>query len=663
MTRSIHLVFKTHLDVGFTDLARNVIHNYFNQYIPAALRVAREMRAAGEKERFIWTTGSWLIYEYLEQASPAARKLMEEGILAGDIAWHALPFTTHTELMDAELFRFGLSLSKSLDARFGRKTIAAKLTDVPGHTRAIIPLLAEAGVTFLHIGVNPGSTLPRVPGLFRWQDPGGAEVVVMYESGYGSAFEIPGLEHSLAFGHTMDNMGPQSSAQVKDVFREFESRFPGAHIFASTLSDFASNLVTVRDSLPIIRDEIGDTWIHGIGSDPIKVARYRELLRLRTEWLKDGLVSYNERSFINFNRWLLMVPEHTWGMDEKSFLNDHENYSTEKFSTARKGVNFKRFESSWVEKRAYPQLAINALEDSPLARSALARLEQVRPQRPDLSEWHSQIPNQPLLENDQLSIGFNLDDGSVFRLNDKNKHCEWVNRNGVFTQFSFQTFSSMDYQRFFNQYILENQRVGWALEDFTKPGLKPEEAESCLWLPEVNTVYHRSTVDAEHLLFHLTFPMEAMRHYGAPGDIFLTYSLPAREKSLHIDLQWFNKKASRLPEAYWMSFQPDAPEDCTWFIEKMGQEIPPLAVVENGNRHLHASGDYVVCRCQTANLRISALDSPLVAPGQRSLLNFNNSQPDMSEGVHFCLLNNLWGTNFPMWFEEDCRFRFKITIA
>jgi len=293
--RNIHLIFKTHLDVGFTNLARNVVNHYSNSNMPAALRVAREMRSAGENEKFIWTTGSWLIYEYLEQANPDERKLMEEGILAGDIAWHALPFTTHTELMDAELFRFGLSLSKSLDARFGRKTIAAKLTDVPGHTRAMIPLLAEAGVTFLHIGVNPGSTLPRVPGLFRWQDPGGAEVIVMYESGYGSVVEIPGLEHSLAFGHTMDNMGPQSPEQVKGVFREFEERFPGAHIFASTLSDFAANLAAVRDSLPIIRDEIGDTWIHGIGSDPIKVARYRELLRLRTEWLKENRVSYNER--------------------------------------------------------------------------------------------------------------------------------------------------------------------------------------------------------------------------------------------------------------------------------------------------------------------------------------------------------------------------------
>ena len=660
--RQIHLIFKTHLDVGFTDLAGKVVRNYFKHYIPSALRVAREMREAGGAEKFIWTTGSWLIYEYLEQASAQERKTMEEGILAGDIAWHALPFTTHTELMDAELYRFGLSLSKSLDARFGRRTTAAKLTDVPGHTRAIIPLLADAGVTFLHIGVNPGSTVPGVPGLFRWQDPGGAEVIVMYESGYGSAFEIPGLEHSIAFGHTMDNMGPQSAEQVKDVYREFEQRFPGARVFASTLSDFAAHLITIRDTLPVVREEIADSWIHGVGSDPIKVSRYRELLRLRAEWLAQGLVSHNERSFINFNRWLLMVPEHTWGMDEKTFLGDHENYSLDKFSAARGRPNFQLFQSSWVEKRAYPQLAVNALEDTPLAHAARARLQQIRPQPPDLSQWQPLAPRQPLLENARLSCCFNLETGSLFRFTDKRNAREWLDEHGVFSFFSLQTFSSADYERFFNQYIIESQRHGWAEEDFTKPGLRPQDAESRTWQPVVQAVYRRSTAAAAQLLFHLAFSAEAARLHGAPGNIYLTYNLPVEGNSLHIDLQWFDKQASRLPEAYWMSFQPSTPVDSRWFIEKMGQEISPLEVVENGNRHLHASGQYVVCRTPGSNLRIAALDSPLVAPGERSLLDFNNNQPDMRGGVHFCLLNNLWGTNFPMWFEEDCRFRFEITL-
>jgi len=161
-SQNIHLIFKTHLDVGFTDFASRVILDYFTHHIPSALRVAREMRESGSEERFIWTTGSYLIYEYLEQVDADGRREMENAILAGDIKWHAIPFTTHTELEDPDLFRFGLSLSQELDKRFGTRTIAAKMTDVPGHTRGIVPLLAEAGVRFLHIGVN------RVPRCLRF---------------------------------------------------------------------------------------------------------------------------------------------------------------------------------------------------------------------------------------------------------------------------------------------------------------------------------------------------------------------------------------------------------------------------------------------------------------------------------------------------------------
>ncbi|HQF68408.1 MAG TPA: DUF5054 domain-containing protein [Anaerolineaceae bacterium] len=661
MERSVHLIFKTHLDVGFTDYAAVVVRNYFKKYIPAALRLARELRQSGS-DRFIWTTGSWLIYEYLEQASSAERGQMEEAILAGDIAWHALPFTTHTELMDAELFRFGLSLSRTLDQRFGRHTIAAKWTDVPGHTRAIIPLLAEAGVVFLHIGVNPGSTVPSVPSLFRWQDPGGAELLVMYESGYGSVFEIPGLEHSLAFGHTMDNMGPQSHEQVLDVYREVRSRQPGARVFASTLSDFAAQLVRVRENLPVLSQEIGDTWIHGVGSDPIKVARFRELLRLRAEWLASGRVTRSEPSLINLNRWLLMVPEHTWGMDEKTWLNDHENYTVKDFNLARGQPNFQRFEASWVEKRAYPQLAVNALGGGSLADEARARLESIRPRVPDLSAWQPIEPAQAKLENPSLAVTFEQQKGSLDQLVDRTTGQSLVVRPGEFSVFSYQTFSSEDYERFFNTYVLPQQRHGWALEDFCKPGLRPEDSPSRCWLPLVKGIFKRSTPGVEHILFYLTFEDEALHQFGAPRNGYLQYSLPSQEQRLHIGLQWFNKQASRMPEALWMTFRPEHHPDAEWSIEKLGREIPALSVVENGNRHLHGSGRYVTCRALGSELRISALDSPLVALGARSLLDFNNDQPDTRQGAHFCLFNNLWGTNFPMWFEEDCRFRFDITL-
>ena len=30
----VHVIFKTHLDVGFTDAAATVVQSYFSQYIP-----------------------------------------------------------------------------------------------------------------------------------------------------------------------------------------------------------------------------------------------------------------------------------------------------------------------------------------------------------------------------------------------------------------------------------------------------------------------------------------------------------------------------------------------------------------------------------------------------------------------------------------------------
>jgi hypothetical protein len=461
----------------------------------------------------------------------------------------------------------------------------------------------------------------------------------------------------------MDNMGPQSVEQVADVYREIRAALPGSHVFASTLSAFAQHLESVRAALPVITDEIGDTWIHGVGSDPVKVSRFRELLRLREEWIKAGRASYADRRFVNFNRRLLLVPEHTWGMDEKTWLNDHENYSREDFQAARNQAHFKRFESSWVEKRAYIQQAVNALEDHPLNADAREHLEAIRPQYPDMAEWQEADASSLALENAHLSAAFDGKTGTVSGLVDVKNQERWVDEGGKFGALSYQTFSSADYERFFNSYILETQRHGWALEDFTKPGMEAEDAESRLWLPRVKTIRRRGCDVAAQLLFQLEFDAEARTRYGAPGDVFVQYTLPAHESALMIDLQWFNKQACRLPEAMWMSFEPLVDGSEAWWIEKLGSEISPLKVVENGNRHLHASGKYVACRRPYASLRLSALDSPLVAPGQRSLLDFNNQQPDMRGGVHFCLLNNLWGTNFPMWFEEDCRFRFELKFA
>ena len=46
--------------------------------------------------------------------------------------------------------------------------------------------------------------------------------------------------------------------------------------------------------------------------------------------------------------------------------------------------------------------------------------------------------------------------------------------------------------------------------------------------------------------------------------------------------------------------------------------------------------------------------------GQPSLLNFTNEAAKINDGVYFNLLNNIWVTNFVMWYDDDARFRFNI---
>ncbi len=317
----IHLIFKTHLDIGFTDFAQAVTARYMSHFIPSAIALADRLRDEGYSERFVWTTGAWLIYEYLEQASQPERTRLEQAIMRGDIAWHALPFTTHTELMDAGLFRFGLSLSKELDRRFGRNTIAAKMTDVPGHTRAMLPHLAAAGVRFLHLGVNEASHPPDVPPVFVWRHTDGSEIVVMYHGSYGGEGAVANLDQRLVFAHSGDNLGPPAFQEVIAQYLRLSQRYPGATFEASTLDAYARALLPYAEQLPVVTAEIGDTWIHGVGTDPLKVAQYRTLLRLRTIWAQGGWDA------TALSRQLLLIPEHTWGMDIKTHLDDHVHFS------------------------------------------------------------------------------------------------------------------------------------------------------------------------------------------------------------------------------------------------------------------------------------------------------------------------------------------------
>lgn len=684
--KTIHLIFKTHLDIGFTDLAANVKRAYFERFIPQALKLACELREAGGPERFVWTTGSWLIYEYLEQAKGAARRRMEAGIKAGDIVWHALPFTTYSEMSDASLFRFGLSLSQEMDRRFGRRTIAAKMTDVPGHCRAIVPLMAEAGVRFLHIGVNPACTPPAVPPVFRWRAPDGNELLVAYSSGYGSDFKVRGLSDGLAFAHTGDNLGPPPPDGIRKSFDECRTDNPGATVVASTLDAFARKLLSCRDALPVVTAEIGDTWIHGVGTDPRKVAQYRALCRLRNQWEANGMAKRYDKAFRAASRNLLVVPEHTWGMDEKVHLSDYRNYTAKELARARRRdlvpmsavpssyrdfagfreqtsipQQYSQFKASWDEQRGYIRAALRALAGTPLATEARREFRAVSATPPSRKGF------VPLRETGPIQVGefqvqFDRKTGALIYLLPKGARTSLCTPRNPVGLFQYQTLSQADFDRRLREYAIHLDKHGiWAVPDLTKPGMdavRPQPRHA-FHTPVGAGLFLRRGKTADTVLAVLRLPAAGCRDVGAPRKVFLQYIFPHSEVAFALDVFWSGKLATRLPEAIWLSCQPRLARPQDWRIEKMGEWFSPLEVIRNGNRNLHA----VEREVHNGGFTIETLDAPLVAPGRPRLLEFDNAQPDLAGGMHFNLFNNVWGTNHPMWYEDDARFRFLVHVA
>jgi hypothetical protein len=52
----------------FQDTQAAISQRFFKDFFPKAIQTASQLRTSGRKERYVWTTGSWLLYEFLEQA-------------------------------------------------------------------------------------------------------------------------------------------------------------------------------------------------------------------------------------------------------------------------------------------------------------------------------------------------------------------------------------------------------------------------------------------------------------------------------------------------------------------------------------------------------------------------------------------------------------------
>jgi hypothetical protein len=352
---------------------------------------------------------------------------------------------------------------------------------------------------------------------------------------------------------------------------------------------------------------------------------------------------------------LLLEAEHTWGTDTKTWL-DFEHYTPQSLEGMLNTKNYQVVEFSWQEKRQDLFDGIASLP-APLRDEAQSSIAALAPVRPEMAG--SLHPADKDIETEHFILKFDPNTGAIQRLRNKQTGREWASAEHPLALLSYQTLSEGDYTKFMTAYL--TTKADWAWKDFGKPNIERFGARSQNWSSKLEELRAQDIRGNYRVVSRMQIDDSAALQSGRaafPGSMYLELIMPDAEPLLHLNFYYFDKLATRMPEALWLTFNPVVTDPGGWSMDKSGQKVSPFDVVTAGSRHLHAVTKGFGYKDARGSLEIDTLDAPLIAVGEKSPLNFSRSQPDLATGVHCGLFNNAWGTNYIMWFNEDMRFRF-----
>ena len=183
--------------------------------------------------------------------------------------------------------------------------------------------------------------------------------------------------------------------------------------------------------------------------------------------------------------------------------------------------------------------------------------------------------------------------------------------------------------------MANNKRKDLNIGSFLKVGMP--DVPGGIYEPHVTGAWR----DGETSVFRLAFDDEIRDYCGLP-ELWLL------ERADYVELRWFGKRINRLPEAFWLRL-PEVRDGAE--LLKLGDWIDPEKSVYM--KTLHA-----MWAVRGPEYEIESLDAPLAAPYGRRLLTWN--EPLGEQDLCFNLYNNVWNTNFPLWYSDDAKFRFLI---
>jgi alpha-mannosidase len=379
--RTIHLLHHSHVDIGYTHVQDDVKQiQWLN--IENAVKLASETQNYPEGERFKWNSEvMWPIESYLREQSPEKVKIVKDAISKGWIELDAFYANTLTELCSsAELVRLTAD-ARRIAAECGTTPKAAMISDIPGWSWGIVPVLAKSGVRYLSLGTNSGDRIGNTikewgDRPFWWVSPSGEEKILCWIHQKGYSFFHTGLKYdelkfrldegkifaymnelynnnypyeivALRYNIGSDN-GP-TDPTLSDAVKAWNIKYVTPTIKIMTVSEsFSEFEKRYGDRIPSVSGAFTGYWEDGAASTALETSWNRkaasEINSAGTMTVMNNNTGNDVVKTSDAWRNVLLYDEHTWG--SWNSISDPENPFTL---------------SQWANKR---QFAVDALKQA-----------------------------------------------------------------------------------------------------------------------------------------------------------------------------------------------------------------------------------------------------------------------------------------------------------
>ena len=278
---------------------------------------------------------------------------------------------------------------------------------------------------------------------------------------------------------------------------------------------------------------------------------------------------------------------------------------------------------SWLDQRNYLTSAVNVLEKSDVAKySQLATdmksaMASIAPSLPDLDGFVKADAMNKTYTCYGVSFALNPD-MSVSLINQAGNTTATTPANSqprrhALGRYTYQTLDANDFERFDKDYGMAyctptTEDAG--CHNFNKPNMTSAHPEHTETVPTMAQVWEKGGDDGVCALhMYGTLPTQLHEKYGAPESLWTTVVISDSATSssgvtMAFDVQWFNKTATRLAEAQWVTFNPDVSlSNGKWMLRgfrtglsdaRADIGIDPTDVVTHGAVHLHSLGPFAV---------------------------------------------------------------------